>query len=342
MTTSRETKRIPILSLFCGCGGFDLGFSSQGFDVSLALDLSKAAVDSYNHNHKTASARVADVSKLRSAKLDCMLGSAEIRGVIGGAPCQSFSNGNVHKREDDERSSLPSKYASLLKHLNRNNAIDFFVFENVQGINSARHEKTFSQFKRKFKRAGFRLFEGMLDAKDFGVPQVRPRIFVVGFNKQRFPDVEFEFPAPNAGKTPTVGSAIRELGDPAFFRRDLVADDIPTHPNHWTMMPKSRKFSNGSLTEGVSWGRSFRVLSWDQPSWTVAYGNREIHIHPSGKRRLSVYEAMLLQGFPEDYELKGTLSEQIRQVSDSVPMQVGAALAKAIRANIAGKKEPRP
>ena len=72
------------------------------------------------------------------------------------------------------------------------------------------------------------------------------------------------------------------------------------------------------------------MLSWSEPSWTIAYGNREIHIHPSGTRRLSVYESMLLQGFPTSYVLKGNLSEQIRQVSDTVPSQVGAALAKAI------------
>ncbi|GAA5478435.1 hypothetical protein Hhel01_01935 [Haloferula helveola] len=100
------------------------------------------------------------------------------------------------------------------------------------------------------------------------------------------------------------------------------------------MMPKSAKFTDGSLVQGASWGRSFRVLSWDKPSWTVAYGNREIHIHPSGKRRLSVFEAMLLQGFPQSYRLLGTLSQQIRQVSDCIPMQVGFALAESIRTSI--------
>jgi DNA (cytosine-5)-methyltransferase 1 len=97
------------------------------------------------------------------------------------------------------------------------------------------------------------------------------------------------------------------------------------------MKPKSSKFQNGSLVEGHNGGRSFRVLSWKKPSWTVAYGNREIHIHPSGKRRLSIYEAMLLQGFPKRYQLFGTLTEQVKQVSDAVPPPLAAALARSLR-----------
>ena len=77
-------------------------------------------------------------------------------------------------------------------------------------------------------------------------------------------------------------------------------------------------------------GRPFRVLEWGKPSWTVAYGHREVHIHPSGKRRLSIYEAMLLQGFRPDYVLGGNLSDQIRLVSDAVPPPLARALAESI------------
>ena len=100
------------------------------------------------------------------------------------------------------------------------------------------------------------------------------------------------------------------------------------------MQPKSEKFRNGKLKAGENRGRSFRVLSWDKPSWTVAYGHREIHIHPDGKRRLSVYEAMLLQGLPAWYRLTGNLSAQVQQVSDTVPRQLAAALARRIRQSV--------
>jgi len=96
------------------------------------------------------------------------------------------------------------------------------------------------------------------------------------------------------------------------------------------MNPRSRKFKTG---EGFN-GRSFKKLVWDKPSWTVAYGNREVHVHPTGVRRLSVYEAMILQGFPKTYELRGTLSDQITQISDAVPPPMAAAIAKEIKNTI--------
>ena len=120
------------------------------------------------------------------------------------------------------------------------------------------------------------------------------------------------------------------MPEPAFCRRDLVAAEVPHHPNHVAMVPKSRKFTNGMLEPGDHRGRSFRVLSWDRPSYTVAYGHREVHVHPDMHRRLSIYEAMLLQGFPHSYELKGTFSQQVQLVSDALPPPLGEGVAAAI------------
>ena len=113
-----------------------------------------------------------------------------------------------------------------------------------------------------------------------------------------------------------------------FFKRGIQGEDIPHHPNHWTMNPKSHRFS---VTEKLPTGRSFRQLNWDQPSHTVAYGHREIHVHPNGTRRLSIYEAMLLQGFNPDFRMLGNLSEQVTQVSNAVAPPVALALATSIK-----------
>jgi DNA (cytosine-5)-methyltransferase 1 len=337
-THAQVQPTVPILSLFSGCGGFDLGFANAGFEVALALDIDPSAVETYNHNHKGNRAEVCDLSATCGEdvikRLDKKQLSAPPRGVIGGSPCQSFSSSNVHLKAGDIRHTLPRKYAAILKTLNQHYKLDFFVFENVRGITSQKHLETFGEFKQLFSDAGFSISEGLLDAIKFGVPQRRPRVFVVGFNLARYGDAKFYFPSGSSQQSSTsssVASVLRGLKEPEFFQRDLNARKFPEHPNHWTMQPKSAKFRDGFLKEGQNRGRSFRVLSWNKPSWTVAYGNREIHIHPSGTRRLSVYEAMLLQGFPKNYVLKGNLSEQIRQVSDTVPWQVGEALATAIR-----------
>jgi DNA (cytosine-5)-methyltransferase 1 len=258
--------------------------------------------------------------------------------VIGGPPCQAFSRSNVYPKADDIRRTLPGQFARILKELNQYHPLQFFVFENVQGLTFERHREEFARFRFLFEEAGFKLFETLLNAKDFDVPQDRPRVFIVGVRQELVASLgsDFNFPHPTSSPIPVEVAFSEAFGtipgpEPAFFRRDLAKTDIPFHPNHWTMMPKSPKFHNGMLKEGEIKGRSFRVLAWDKPSWTVAYGNREIHVHPSGKRRLSIFEAMVLQGFPKSYVLKGTLSDQVKLVSDAVPPPLARHIALALQ-----------
>src|ERR1700692_3017673 len=107
-----------VLSLFCGCGSFDLGFTEAGFDIPLALDISKDAVDSYNHNRSNSAAEVCDLSDATpeqvAERLARMTAGKSLSGIVGGAPCQSFSNGNVHQRQDDHRHELPIYFSKLL------------------------------------------------------------------------------------------------------------------------------------------------------------------------------------------------------------------------------------
>ena len=334
----QSVNKQPIISFFSGCGSFDLGFSSAGFSVELALDVDPMAVKTYNHNFDKDVCRVADLAQLDGQSVIKMYakncGAGVPLGVIGGAPCQTFSIGNRYIRGNDTRHMLPRRYACILRILNLKYDLDFFVFENVKGIKSTRNLSEYRTIKRLFSRANFRLFEGELDAADFGVAQRRLRVFIVGLNKRKYPNVNFRFPEPSTIAPMTVAGKLKGLPEPLLFQRGVKKHDIPHHPNHWTMYPRSRKFTDGTLIKNPRRGRSFRVLDWDKPSLTVAYGNREIHVHPEAHRRLSVYEAMLLQGLPEDYELLGTLSDQIRQVSDAVPPQIAEALASAIYATL--------
>lgn len=297
----------------------------------LALDKDPVAVQSYNINNPEQVAKCLDLATCRLDKVYRLLETRQPIGVIGGPPCQPFSNGNNTRiGEDKKRKSLPKRYASIIARLSQEIDIDFFVFENVRGITFEKHRTSFGRFKTLFEGAGFNLFEGLLDSHNFGVPQSRPRIFVVGLNRAKYPTLDFSFPQPRNPKL-TVRDALHGLPEPLLFNPSIRQEDIPHHPNHWAMMPRSEKFKSGFLREGYVRGKSFKVLSWDKPSCTVAYGNREVHIHPSGTRRLSVYEAMLLQGFPRTYRLAGTLSDQIRQVSDAVPPPLAYALALSIR-----------
>jgi DNA (cytosine-5)-methyltransferase 1 len=333
---SQEAGRdaLPVISLFCGCGGLDLGFREAGFQPLLAIDKDASACKTYEQNHAGVRVLKQDLSSAPKGyildRLAELPQTIKPVGVIGGPPCQAFSLSNRNGDERDARANLPHNYATVLKDLALAFELDFFVFENVLGLRYKKHSELFGVFKRLFASAGFSIFEGELDAQDFGVAQMRKRLFVVGFNGKKYPDLDFEFPTGPVKARRTVKDAIGSLPKPKFYEHGLSPADIPVHPNHWCMRPRSKKFFNGYLKEGDIKGRPFRVLPWDKPSWTVAYGHREVHIHPSGHRRLSIYEAMLLQGFPSSYRLLGTLSDQIRLVSDAVPPPLAEVLGKAV------------
>ena len=328
---------LPLLSLFCGPGGLDLGFEqTRLFRPLLALDHSKAAVETYNANRPGEGlARQYDLS--RDAREVVALWNSQAAdagvapgpmGVIGGPPCQAFSLANVRKFDDDPRARLPLNYAAILEALSSEWQVEFFLFENVAGIKASRHSDSLSEFKRRFKDAGFDGVEEFeLDAVDYGVPQHRRRVFIAGVRSGS--GLEFAKPQESQERPRTVHDAIGSLPDPVFFKRGINPAETGVHPNHWCMNPRSKRFHDGSLKPGDRRGRSLRVLNWNEPSMTVAYGHREVHVHPNMDRRLSVFEAMLLQGFPESYELKGSLSDQIRQVSDAVPPPLASALATA-------------
>ena len=327
-----DQKPIPVLSLFCGAGGMDYGFVRAGFKPILAIDKDEASANTYNFNLKTTVADTHDLASLTGPGLIKLLANsyASPKGIIGGPPCQGFSFGNTKARADDPRNLLAVKYSELIGALNKKFGIDFFVFENVLGLKSSKHATMLSRITAHFKAAGFEVYQQILDANDFGVPQRRRRLFLVGLNEKLTTSKAFTFPVGRNDRIGTVRDAIEGLPEPVFRSNGMTEADIPYHPNHWTSRPISKRFKSKDFNAG----RSFRRLAWDEPSWTVAYGNREIHVHPKGTRRLTVLEAMLLQKFPRRFVVKGNFSQQVRQVSNAVPPPVAHAIAIAIRTQL--------
>ena len=323
-----------LVSVFSGAGGMDLGFSQEGFATLLAADYMPAAVASFNLNHGDGIAVELDLLKRNSRSVvkavsEKTAGSGPpVRGVIGGPPCQGVSSGNNSSGPIDPRNRLFSRYINLVLKLDDVFKLDFFVFENVPGLKLRKNE---ALYKSLISRLGarFNLHEKIVDASKYGVPQVRKRLIIVGIHK-RTGVSNYVFP-PELDQTipPTVRRAISGLPEPSFFCRNEKINNS-YHPNHWTTAPVSGKFSLKSPYVTPPNSRSFIRLDWDKPSRTVAYGNREIHLHPDGRRRLSIYEAMQLQGFPHTFELSGNLSEQVTQVSNAVPPPVARAIARSL------------
>ncbi len=334
-----------IVSLFSGAGGLDLGFQRSGFTLAFAVDLSSAAIQTHRRNFKGTVSVAADLEELGPegvlAHLEGILKPGESIGVIGGPPCQGFSRANTGSDVNDPRNRLPLLYLQVVQALQDKYEVQFVLFENVLGIRDAKHSVTFRGIISKFREIGLTPDVNEYSALDYGVAQTRNRVIISGFRDEA---VARHFkPEKVAATNLTVRSVIGSLPDPAFFARNLDKSAIPHHENHWTMRPVSKRFSRpGGADRG---GRSFRRLEWDRPSPTVAYGHREIHVHPDGRRRLSIFEAMLLQGFQEDFVLEGTLSSQVEQVSNAVPpplaqslaAAIGAAMLRAERQSITGR-----
>lgn len=327
---SLSSNNHKVVSLFCGAGGLDLGFINAGFEVCFAADYDSAAIKTYNRNHSGKLGRVIDlldtsVEQLCDSVSESCGETQQITGIIGGPPCQGFSRGNVGRHADDPRNQLALKYAAIVNSFYHKFGLKFFVFENVPEIRARKNESFLSGLRAELSKH-FDIYEQELNASNYQVAQARRRLFIVGICKNAGIE-DFKFPAPSPLKAKVVKDVISDLPEPVYLSSKLVAESIPYHQNHWTSRPKSKRFETGVMPTG---GRSFIQLDWCKPSRTVAYGNREIHVHPNGKRRLSIYEALQLQGFPFSYVLEGNMSQQVKQVSNAVPPPVAERIAQSI------------
>lgn len=321
---------VNLLSLFCGAGGLDLGFTQEGFPVKLAIDLSEAAIETHKFNFPDSNAQQHDLLSLGTQGLLKLCSQyfyeKESIGIIGGPPCQGFSRGNIGSKKDDPRNLLATHYIQSIKVLAKKFDVNFVIFENVMGLKDKKHSETYNNIIAFLNEMNFDVFEYQLNAADFGVPQVRKRIIIIALKKNSY-SVKPSFEMLTKHKT--VKDFIHALPEPIFYKRNLEQSSIPFHPNHWTMFPKSPKFSDPDGFANKT--RSFRVINWDKPSPTIAFGNREIYIHPSKHRRLSIHESLLLQGFPSNFVLKGNFSQQVTQVSNAVPPPMARNIALKIK-----------
>lgn len=334
---SGSAKNLPkIVSLFSGAGGLDLGFRQAGFPIGVAIDVSDAAIRTHKKNFPNALAKVADLITLQPAGVVEIvlqkISPGQRIAVIGGPPCQGFSRANTAALSNDPRNKLPALYLQIVRALQQLYEVEFIVFENVLGIRDKKHIATFNELKSGIAELGLDVTEKELCAVDFGVPQNRKRIILAGLRSGKGYGA---FKPRRRSGPKTVREAIGGLEDPIYFRNGLNSDDFAVHRNHWTMQPKSPRFENPQTSVGD--GRSFKRLKWDEASPTIAFGHREIHVHPDGHRRLSIYEALLLQGFPADFELEGNLSEQVEQVSNAVPPPLARSVANAVKLSLQGE-----
>ena len=361
----KKSNEIPILSFFSGAGVMDLGFEQAGYEViwSNEFDKSFAAlhasgITSYRKSKgidKQAEIfntdSINDITSNQIIKEAFPKGKPPHFGIIGGPPCQDFSINGKQKGFDGDRGKLTVTYLNKIKDLQP----DFFVLENVTGLfkiksNREYFEKLLTEVKKHYI-----IDHTILNALSFGVPQSRERIFVVGFRKD-LPVVQhevqdiFKFPffnkykndnvikqyswpsVDNFGSTPEKNEKIPiELCVDSCLIPDKNLDKIPNANEFFPFRVSVEKLIG--IKEGETNRPSFKRLHRYRYSPTACYGNNEVHLHPFKNRRISVREALRIQGVPDEYVLPPTISmsKKFKLIGNGVPVPLAKAVAEAIK-----------
>ncbi|MBW4694716.1 MAG: DNA cytosine methyltransferase [Lyngbya sp. HA4199-MV5] len=319
---------MSIVSLFSGCGGLDLGFSLAGFQVDWANENDKSIWATYEFNHAGTILDKRDIRDVKSSEIpNCV-------GIIGGPPCQSWSEAGAGRGIDDFRGQLFHEYIRIVK----DKSPLFFVAENVSGILAERHSHAFTNILYMFKDAGYKIAYKLLNAKYFDVPQDRQRVIIVGYREDM--GGIFEFPNKKQ-KISTLRDTIYDLSLAEPSATYQARNDFTLIPNHEYL---DMSFSSIYMSRN-------RVRGWDEPSFTIQAGGRHAPIHPQASkmifvekdkrifdphspkpyRRLSVRECARIQTFPDDFIFKyDNISTGYKMVGNAVPVNLSKALASKI------------
>ena len=300
---------MKVVSLFSGAGGLDLGFIMAGHEIIWANDLYEDAVSTYRKNlgnHIVCE----DISKISTEDIpDCDI-------VIGGFPCQGFSVANTKRHVGDERNEL---YKQLIRIITAKKP-KFFLAENVKGLTNLAKGAVFKMILNDFSEMGYKVSYKVLNAADYGVPQTRFRVIIVGVRSDI--DWEYAFPAPT--NTQGGSDSLPDWVSVSEALADIPDPDLPNNlPNH--TYSKYKLNINGYL--------GHRLLDPNKPAPTVtargdSRGGVVIHPHPNGLRRMSCRELATVQSFPLTYEFCGNNSSVYRQIGNAVPPLLGYAVAK--------------
>lgn len=362
-----------IFSFFAGAGFLDLGFEMNGYHIALVNELHSPFLKTYQHSRQTLGLpcpefgyHEADIANFLDVPHRSTLGAlvqyAKERyglvGFIGGPPCPDFSVGGKNRGHTGDNGKLTATYVELICQQNPS----FFLFENVKGLwKTAKHRVFYEEMKQKLHANGYITTERIINSLEYGVPQYRERIILVGFQKdvlhdlgylvdssilpeELFPWVNhikypisevFSYPWPTTD--PFGEDAVRPR--PAGLPQDLTVEHwfrknaVENHPNaEQYFRPRAGLAKFTIIDEGDDSKKSYKRLHRWRYSPTAAYGNNEVHLHPYKARRLSVAEALAIQSLPKKYTLPQdiTLTDAFKTVGNGVPFLAASGIARTI------------
>ena len=327
-------NKIKIASLFAGAGGLDLGFQQAGFEIQWANEFDKAIWATHELNFPLCKLEKKSIVEVNANDLP-----DDIDGFIGGPPCQSWSSAGAKRGIEDPRGQLFLDYIRLLKEKKPK----FFLAENVAGILQARHREAFDNIIESFSEANYEVSYELLNAHDYGVPQDRKRVIIVGVHKSL--NKKFSFPEKDISKP--------ALKDAIFDLKDSVKPGLENNKRNPDVLIHNHEYMTGDFSS-MFMSRN-RVRSWDEPSFTIQAGGRHAPLHPSapkmekiGKdafafrkeaiqyyRRLSIRECARIQTFPDDFVFSyDSLADGYKMIGNAVPVELARRLASSIKNQI--------
>ncbi len=337
-------SNLKIVSLFSGCGGLDLGFTQAGFELIYANDNDSAVWETFEKNHKISIDK-RSLFEIKSSEIP------KADGIIGGPPCQSWSLAGEMRGAKDERGQLFYEYIRVL----RSKKPKFFLAENVPGILSRTHIEEFNKILGKLSALGYTVNYQLIDARDYGVPQERRRVIIVGYKKNL--RKSFKFPRPTY--TRHGGTALDGTKTQKWLSLKKVIGELPE-----PIPALSKNKTNGELgvlnheymtgTFSSMYMSRNRRKNWNDQSFTIQAGGRHAPLHPSSTemekieedkwqfktpdpffRRLSIRECARIQTFPDDFIFYyQNVADAYKMIGNAVPVLLAKTLAAKIMSDI--------
>ena len=321
-----------LISLFSGAGGLDLGFQIAGFRIMIANEIDAKICPTFRANFPDVHLIEGDIRKLSPSDFP-----DDIDGIIGGPPCQSWSEGGKQLGLDDERGKMFLTYIDFIQ----SKQPKFFVIENVKGILGDKHFLTFMKMLDQLKNAGYVVHYQLMNAMDYHVPQERYRVFVVGIRRDI--DVNYQFPRPDNSCFIALRQAI---GDITEEPRKYTSERVDTRYDKWLnhdvyMGPFNERFMARN-----------RVRGWNEVSYTMQAKARNCPLHPQAPkmvyvsrdkqifrpgyehlyRRFSVRECARIQTFPDGFRfIYHDVCDGYKMVGNAVPPRLGRAIALSVK-----------
>lgn len=367
-----------IFSFFSGAGFLDLGFEHAGFETVFANEL----IPEFMRTFKYARTKMG----IKSPHYGCFVNSIadffesdlknqflaiynkaryenELIGFIGGPPCPDFSVAGKNKGREGDNGRLSGLYVQMIIDYQP----DFFLFENVKGLwRTAKHRAYYEELKNKLQSAGYAVTERLINAVEYGVPQDRDRIIMIGvlkkLSKNKFynsngyiKDELFDWQAGtihqkiNIFKQPFptedefIENSVRTL--PEGILKELTVqywfekNEVEKHPNaeHY-FTPRAGLVKFLAVKEGDCSKKSYKRLHRWRYAPTASFGNNEVHLHPFKARRMSVSEVLSIQSLPKNYEMPqdASLTNMFKMVGNGVPYLAGKGIAKSLKLFLEG------